>query len=261
MKPLQTAAVAIALMFGASAGYAAQVRNQIDNTVILEGTVKSVDWSGNQLIVVLHVNDGWDRPDWTVTGPKPADLLSMGWSKDLLKVDGRVSAYVHPDKGGALKATLQRFLLEDGSTLEASLHSDLDAAPREALYRVFENPVDDPMAGYYANTRTCLAKSPNPEGQYNCTTWWNPDHTFSIFENNLDAQGGIGAGLILQDGTWWLQMQRPGQWINCQLVPGATRPRCHSPVRFGTRGDKYSIEFTGKNANWTEYRGVLEGRH
>jgi hypothetical protein len=257
MKLMQLAAVLIGMTFGAGAMSAVQV----DSIVILEGTVKSVDWSGEQLIVVLHVNDGWDRPDWTVVGPKPADLLRMGWRKDLLKPDDRVSAYAHPDKSGELKATLKRFLLADGSTLEASLHSDLDVAPREALYRVFDNPADDPMSGFYANTRTCLAKGEHPAGQYNCTSWWNPDHTFSIFENNLHAEGGMGAGLIMHDGTWWLQMQRPGQWINCQLVPEATRPRCHSPVRPGKSGDKWSIEFTGRNANWTEFRTVEEGRH
>lgn len=258
MKPMQTAAVMIALTFGASAPQAAQ---QVDDLVIIEGTVKSVDWSGDQLVVVLHANDGWDRPDWTLTGPKPTDLLKMGWSKDLLKPNDSVNAYVHPDKNGALKGTLKRFHLADGSTLEVSLHSDLDVAPHAALYRVFDNPTDDPMAGYYANTRTCLAKSEHPEGQYNCTSWWNPDHTFSIFENNLAAQGGMGEGLIMQDGIWWLEMQRPGQWVNCQLVPGAFKPRCHSPVSFGKSGDQWSIEFTGRKANWTEYRTVEEGRH
>jgi hypothetical protein len=257
MKLTQTAAVMIALTFAASAVHAAQV----DDTVILDGFVKSVDWSGDQLTVVFHSNDGYDTADWTLTGPRPADLLHMGWSKDLLRPNDRIDAYIHPDRNGATKGALIRFLLADGSTLEASLHSDLDIAPRAALYRVFENPADDPMAGYYANTRTCLAKSQSPEGQYNCTSWWNADHTFSVYENNLYAEGGQGAGLVMQNGLWWLEMQRPDQWVSCQLVTGALKPRCHSPVNFGKSGDKWSILFHGRDADWTEYRTVEEGRH
>lgn len=263
MKLIQ-ALVMIGLGLGAGAAQAAQPQ-QLDDTVILEGVVTSVDWSGEQLVVVLHVNDGWDRPDWTVIGPKPANLLSMGWSKDLLKVNDRVSAYAHPDKSGALKATLKRFVREDGVTLEASLRSDMEIAPRAAFYRVFENPADDPMSGYYANTRTCLAQGDAPSAKYNCTSWWNPDHTMSVFENNIGAESlpgrAVGSGMVMHTGTWWLQMARAGQWTNCQLVPGAFKPRCHSPTIPGKAGDKdWNIEFTGRDANWTEHRTVMEGR-
>src|SRR5260221_12574513 len=120
MKLMQAAFVIVGLTFGAGAARAAAPQ-QLDETVILEGVVTSVDWSGEQLVVVLHVNDGWDRPDWTVIGPKPANLLAMGWSKDLLKADDRVSAYAHPDKSAALKAPLKRFVRQDGVTREASL--------------------------------------------------------------------------------------------------------------------------------------------
>lgn len=263
MKLMQTAAIGLALALAGTATVpvrAAQ-RPLVDETVILDGNVKSVDWSGEKLVVVFHSKDGYETADWTITGPKPADLLHMGWSKELLKPNDAADVYIHPDPNGITQGTLIRFLLADGTTLEASLRSDMNIAPPKALNRVFENPADDPMANYYANTRTCLAKSEHPEGQYNCTSWWNADHTFAIFENNLDAQGGMGAGLIMQNGIWWLEMQRPGQWVNCQMVPGAFKPRCHSPVTFNKVGDKWSIPFHGRNADWTEYRTVEQGRH
>lgn len=261
MKFSHAVIVTIACTLGAaSSAGAAQPQQKLDDTVILEGVVKSVDWSGEQLVVVMNVNDGWDRPDWTVIGPKPDVLLSVGWSKDLLKPQDRVSAYAHPDKGGALKATLKRFVLENGTSLEASLRTDMEIAPREALYRVFENPVDDPMSGYYANTRTCLAQGNAPSAKYNCTSWWNPDHTVSVFENNIGSEKEPGRGMVMQTGTWWLQMARAGQWTNCQLMPGAYKPRCHSPTIPGQAGQKWSISFTGREANWTEYRSVMEGR-
>lgn len=256
MKPVHTAVIMMGLSFAANA--AQQVT--VDDTVILDGFVKSVDWSGDQLAVVFHSNDGYETADWTLTGPKPADLLRLGWSKELLKPNDRIDAYIHPNKSGATTGSLIRFLLEDGSTLETSLRSDMNMAPRAALYRTFENPAEDPMAGYYANTRTCLAKSTSQEGQYNCTSWWNADHTFSVFENNLYPAGGQGQGLVMQNGVWWLEMQRPGEWVSCQLVTGALKPRCHSPVTFGKSGDQWSISFHGKQADWTEYRTVQEGR-
>ncbi|MGC3980210.1 MAG: DUF6152 family protein [Steroidobacteraceae bacterium] len=268
MKLIQTALVIVGLVTGlvtnSYAAQAAKPAQQLDDVVILEGTVKNVDWSGEQLVVVLYVNDGWDRPDWTITGPKPSMLLAMGWSKDLLKVNDRLSAYAYPDKSGALKATLKRFALEDGTTLEASLKSDMEMAPRAAFNRVFENPIDDPMSGFYTNTRTCLAQGTAPSAKYNCTSWWNPDHSVAVFENNIGNEGGVGrgvgSGMVMQTGIWWLQMARAGQWTNCQLMTGMVKPRCHSPTTPGKAGDKWSIEFTGRDANWTEHRSVMEGR-
>ena len=259
MKLAQTVIAMIALtVVGASATVQAA---DIDEILILDGFVRSVDWSGEQLIVVFHSNDGYEGADWTITGPKPADLLHMGWSKDLLKANDRIDAYIYPDRDGETKGTLKRFILADGSTLEASLHSDLDMAPRAALYRVFDDPADDPMAGFYGNTSTCLAMDTTQgASQYNCTVWTNADHTFTIFENNLYSEGGQGKGLIMQDGIWWLEMQRPGQWTKCVIITGGNKPRCHSPVIGHKSGDQWSIPFHGRNADWTEYRTIQEGR-
>jgi hypothetical protein len=120
------------------------------------------------------------------------------------------------------------------------------------------------MSGFYAKTRTCLAQGDAPSAKYNCTSWWNPDQTVAVFENDIGAESapgrGVGSGVVMQTGTWCLQMELPGQRANCQLVSGAIKPRWHIPTTPGKAGDRGSIAFTGRVANWTEYRSVMEGR-
>jgi hypothetical protein len=253
-------AAALALMFAAGQALAADLAYDLDHFVILDGFVKSVDWSGKQLKVIFHSNDGYDGADWTLMGPDTNYLLRMGWTKDSIKVGDRPDAVVHPDKNGTANGSLMRFLLEDYRTLETDAHGSTQIYPPGALRQQYANPADDPLATNYGNTRTCRAD--NPEGtasaNYNCRLYVNADHTMMIYENNMNPDHKTWSQRV-DTGVWWLENQL-GKTVSCTLVTGSSKPRCHAPVEVHKVGDKWSILFHGRDADWTEYRELLPGR-
>jgi hypothetical protein len=227
--------------------------------IILDGEVKSVDWTGSRLKVVFHSNDGYDGVDWTLTGPAPDYLLRMGWTMDSVKTGDRPDAVIHPDKNGTANGSLIRLLLSDYSTLETGPHGSTQIYPRGALTQTFPNPADDPLASNYGNTRTCRAEDPKgpPEANYSCRLWVNADHTMMMFENNKQADGTYKQRV--DTGVWWFEQQL-NRTVSCTLITGSSKPRCHAPVDVHKVGDKWSILFHGANAEWTEYRELLPGR-
>jgi len=259
MKTMQIAAVAAGLALSATGAFAAAPVYDPSNFIILDGQVKSVDWSGPQLKVTFHSNDGYDGADWTLVGPDPAYLLRMGWTKDIIKPGDRPDAVIHPDKNGTANGSLMRFLLDDYRTLETSPFGSPLIYPRGALSHTYANPADDPLASNYGNTRTCRATNPGgpPGSNYSCRLYVNADHTMMMSENNMQPDGTWSAHI--DTGVWWIENQL-GKSVACTLITGSSKPRCHAPVEKHQVGDKWSILFHGQSGNWTEYRELLPGR-
>lgn len=259
MKFTQVAAV-VALAVGLAQARAAQQEYEKADFIILDGELKSVDWSGPKLKVIFHSNDGYDGVDWTLLGPDPAYLLRMGWTKDVLKAGDRPNAVVEPDKNGTANGTLIRFQLGDFRTLETGPFGSPLIYPRNALQQHFDNPADDPLATNYGNTRTCRAEDAKgpPEANYSCRLWVNADHTMMMFENNMNKDGKTYSQRV-DTGVWWLEKQLD-KTVACTLITGSSKPRCHAPVDRHSVGDHWSILFHGAKANWTEYRELLPGR-
>jgi Family of unknown function (DUF6152) len=238
---------------------AAEVAYDPNQFIILDGEVKSVDWSGSHLKISFHSNDGYDGADWTLTGPAPDYLLRMGWTKDSIKAGDRPDAVIHADESGTANGALIRFLLSDYETLETGPHGSTQIYPRGALTQTYGDAADDPLASNYGNTRTCRAEDPKgpPEANYSCRLWVNADHTMMMFENNKQPDGTYKQRV--DTGVWWLERQL-NRTVSCTFINGAAKPRCHSPVEMHKVGDKWSIQFHGANAEWTEYRELLPGR-
>jgi Family of unknown function (DUF6152) len=241
---------------GTRAGDVAYDPNQF---IILDGEVESIDWSGSLLKIIFHSNDGYDGVDWTLTGPAPDYLLRMGWTKDSIKAGDRPDAVIHSDKNGTANGSLIRFLLSDYGTLETGPHGSTQIYPRGALTQTYATAADDPLASNYGNTRTCRAEDPKgpPEANYSCRLWVNADHTMMMFENNKQPDGTYKQRV--DTGIWWLEQQL-NRTVSCTFINGSAKPRCHSPVETHKVGDKWSIQFHGANADWTEYRELLPGR-
>lgn len=256
-----TAAAACVLMLAAGIANAADTGYDLKETLILDGYVKSVDWSGKQLNLVFHSNDGYDGADWAVAGPAVADLLRIGWSKDMLKAGDRPNAIVHPAADGTAKGSLIRFHLRDGRTLETGVNGSLQTIPREHLYRKFDNPQDDPMYSLYGNTQVFYAADPQgpPEANYNGRIWFNANHTLVIFSNDLNKDGKTWSNHAM-NGTWWLEKQL-GKWVRCNWFEPSPIPYCHSPAEAHKVGEKWSIVFRGAKADWIEHREIEAGQH
>jgi hypothetical protein len=244
------------------AAWAATTVYEAEETLILDGYVKRVDWSGSKLLVIYHSNDGYDGADWTLEGPAPEALLRMGWSKELLKANDRPNAVIYPATDGkAAKGSLVRVQLRDGRTMETGLYGVVQTIPRAHLNRRFENPADDPMQTLYGNTQVFTAEDPKgpPEANYNGRVWFNADHSLQMFSNDLQQDGKTWTSHAMK-GTWWLEKQL-GKWVRCNWFEPSPIPFCHSPGEFRKVGEKWSIVFRGAKADWIEKRAIEVGQH
>lgn len=259
MNTMRALVGAWGMVLGLSTARAADVTYDMNQFIILDGEVMSVDWSGSQLKVLFHSNDGYEGADWTLLGPDPSYLLRMGWTQDSIKAGDRPDAVIHADKNGTAHGSLMRFLLGDYRTLETSPYGSTLIYPRGALTQTFDNPADDPLASNYGNTRICKADNPKgpPEANYSCRLWVNADHTMMMFENNMQNDGAWSQRV--DTGVWWFEKQLD-KTVACTLINGSSKPRCHAPVDAHKVGDKWSIVFHGANATWIEYRELLPGR-
>jgi hypothetical protein len=262
MKWLQAAAAVFGLLLGASSAQAAPMDYDTTNFIILDGFVKSVDWSGSHLEVVFHSNDDYDGADWTLQGPAPSYLKTMGWKQDAVKAGDRVDAVVHPDTNGAAKGQLLRFLLPGYRTLETGPYSSSLVYPPGSIKKTFANVADDPLASTYGNTLTCMASDSKPaEADYSCRIWINSDHTIRILRkrtfNGLNPDGTFN--LATDTGFWWLENQL-GKTVFCTLIDDAPMPHCDSIAERHQIGDKWSVKVHGAKADWTETWQLQSGR-
>jgi len=233
-----------------SSARAAAVAYDKDNVLVLDSVVRSVDWSGPQLKLVVGSFDGHGgAPDWTITGPDPTLLFHMGWTKDLLKVGEKLDTVINPDKDGSRNGSLLRFYLFDGRTLETSPFGTTHIVPLETLAHMPKTPGENPMAGYYGNTIAFKA------ADYNGHVWFNADGTFTMFSNDKNPDGTWSERLV--EGYTWFEKQQD-KYIQCMyFATGRIAPFCHSPVNFEKVGDQWTVVLPG---GWSESRVLLPGR-
>ena len=248
MKSIQISTLAVGFALAIGGARAAAPSYDMSQFIILDGEVKSVDWSGSQLKVIFHSNDGYDGADWTLVGPDPAYLLRMGWTKDLLQVGEKLDTVINPDKNGSRNGSLLRFYLFDGRTLEISPFGTTHIVPLESLARMPNKPAQNPMAGYYGNTIAFKA------ADYNGHVWFNADGTFIMFSNDKNPDGSWSERLV--EGYTWFEKQQD-KYIQCMyFATGRIAPFCHSPVNFEQVGDQWTAVLPG---GWSETRVLLPG--
>jgi len=220
-------------------------------TVILEGPILSVDWSGRQLRFVMGSFDGHGgAPQWTVRGPAPEELLKMGWSKTSLKVGDQLDVMVHPALDDSRDGELLRIILGDASTLETSVHGTSHIVPREAFIKAWKTPADDPLQGYYGNTVVFQGKG------YEGHAWFDADNTVTMFNRDRQPDGTWKMQVV--SGVYWLQRLQD-KYIKCFFFERAPlAPFCHSPVNFEKPGDKWEIRMPNGDV---ETREIIAGHH
>ena len=261
MSRKSTTPAVLALFLTTRAVLAVATDYDVNQTVILDGYVKSVDWTGSDLKFVFHSNDGYDTADWAVQGPATAALIKMGWTKDMLKAGDHLDTVVHPASDGSPKGELMRFYLHDGRTMEIGVYGTTQPIPREALNRRFDTSADDPMYSLYGNTQVFYAEDPHgpPEANFNGRVWFNPDHSLLMFSNDMNDDRKSWRTHVMT-GTWWLEKQQ-GKWVRCNWFEPSLIPYCHSPGDSHNVGGVWSIDFRGVNADWIEHRTIEPGHH
>lgn len=220
-------------------------------TVILEGPIRSVDWSGPQLRFVMGSYDGHGgQPEWSVVGPSPSMLKQLGWSAADLTPGTVLDVVVHPDHQGGRAGQLVRVILKDASTLEISAHGTTHIIPPDALTPSWKGTVNDPLAGYYGNTVVFQGNG------YEGRAWFNADNTLQMFSRDRQPDGTWATRAV--EGIYWLQKLQD-KYIKCFFFPSAPiGPFCHSPVNFERPGDRWEIRMPNGDP---EMREIIAGHH
>ena len=211
-----------------------------DTTVILESTVKSVDWSGPQLAMTLAVAAGTSpTADWTIAGPAWLELLRRGWNKDDIKPGAQFSAVVAPDPHQRRSGTLLEIVYNGGRTLAAGKFGLATLMPADGVA-----PDPDLMEGHYGNTEICSS------AKFECHVWFYPNHRFIMFSRDLQPDGSWSIRGL--EGADWAE-KVDGQYIGCMVFDNRPiAPLCHSPLAVRRVGD-----------HWTAFlaNGTQEQRH
>jgi hypothetical protein len=88
-------------------------------TVILEGTIKELQWTNpHSYVQVLVPNAEGELEEWGVEIGAPAINIEMGWRRNSVKTGDRVTLNIAPARSGATYGTLRRLTFEDGRTLD-----------------------------------------------------------------------------------------------------------------------------------------------
>lgn len=220
-------------------------------TVILEGPIRTVDWSGPSLQFTMGSYDGHGgQPEWTVMGPPPSELKRLGWTSADLQPGAVLDVVVRPDHLGSRVGQLVRIILRDSSTLEITAHGTTHLIPPEAFAPAWKGTANDPLAGYYGNTVVFQGKG------YEGRAWFNADNTVQMFSRDRQPDGNWATRSV--EGIYWLQKLQD-KYIKCFFFPASPiGPFCHSPVNFERPGDHWEIRMPNGDP---ETREIIVGHH
>lgn len=87
-------------------------------TVVLAGTVRTVEWTNPHIWVWLLVADAKGRQQlWALEGPPPGELMRRGWSKHTMNSGDVVTVEAHPLKNGRPGGLLEKVTFSDGHSI------------------------------------------------------------------------------------------------------------------------------------------------
>lgn len=97
--------------------------------VVLEGTVRRMEWTNPHVWIRLAVEDDQGNVvEWGIEASNPLDLGRKGWTKNIFKPGDKVTITVNPAKNDEPFGAFVRATLADGSELsEGSVTGEEDA--------------------------------------------------------------------------------------------------------------------------------------
>ena len=86
--------------------------------VVLEGTVKNVEWINPHTYFYLDVKDqSGKNVNWTLETGSPSVLIARGWTRDTMKLGDHVTVHAYRAKDKPNLAAARSVTLADGRTL------------------------------------------------------------------------------------------------------------------------------------------------
>lgn len=110
---------AFALAAAAASAHHSTAEFDYSKTVLLEGTIKEVQWTNpHSYVQVLVPQKDGSVAQWGIEIGAPAINVAMGWRKDSVKPGEKVKLDVAPARSGANYGTLRHLTLPDGHVLD-----------------------------------------------------------------------------------------------------------------------------------------------
>jgi hypothetical protein len=104
-----------------------------EREVVLEGTVRRMEWANPHVWIRLAVEDGQGKVvEWGIEASNPLDLGRKGWTKNTFKAGDKVTITINPAKDDRPFGAFVRATLADGSVLsEGSVTGEEDVKRTE----------------------------------------------------------------------------------------------------------------------------------
>jgi hypothetical protein len=116
--------VAVAV-FPAVAHHAFVAQYDPGKSTTLQGVVTKVEWTNPHARFYVDVKDtGGKVTNWNLELASPNALKRLGWTRDILKVGDKVSAFVAPSKDGTKMANARTVTLADGRKMVAGIAAE-----------------------------------------------------------------------------------------------------------------------------------------
>lgn len=117
--PIGLAGAALVLASTAALAHHSTAEFDYSKTVILEGTIKEVQWTNPHSYVQVMVpgKDG-TVAQWGIEIGAPAINVAMGWRKTSVKAGDKVKLDIAPARSGATYGTLRHLTFPDGRVLD-----------------------------------------------------------------------------------------------------------------------------------------------
>jgi hypothetical protein len=93
----------------------------LSKTVVLNGTVKSAQWTNPHtwFVIIAPGPDGVVQ-NWDIEGPSPNILLRLDWKPDEIHAGDRVTMTMNPRRDGSSGGVMVAVRLADGRTLNGA---------------------------------------------------------------------------------------------------------------------------------------------
>jgi hypothetical protein len=109
----------LALASTAGAAHHSTAEFDYSKTVLLQGTIKEVQWTNpHSYVQVLVPQDNGSVAQWGIEIGAPAINVGMGWRKSSVKIGDKVKLEIAPARSRAHYGTLRHLTLPNGHVLD-----------------------------------------------------------------------------------------------------------------------------------------------
>lgn len=85
--------------------------------VLKNATIAKVLWASPHIVLTFNVKDGGTVLGWSVETGSPGSVARVGWNRNSVKTDDKVTIELYPARNGARVGRLKKVIFPDGREL------------------------------------------------------------------------------------------------------------------------------------------------